>query len=309
MKPVYMINGFLESGKTEFIQYTLQQSYFQVAGRTLLLLCEEGELEYDQMLLERTNTVQEIISDVADFTSKNLLELEKKYKPVRIVIEFNGMWNSANVKLPWHWQIEQQVTIIDASSFVRSYTNMRSLLAQMIRGSEMIVFNRCDKSQDLASFRRNVKAINQKAEIIFEDENGQINEIFEEDLPYDLSDEPIVVGYDEFSMFYFDAIDHPKRYENKIIQLNAMVLKPQETGDDCFVAGWPAMTCCADDITFLGFVVHYESAQTLVEKHWITLTASFSIEYREEYGGEGPVMYAHNIRKSQEPSATILRFI
>jgi uncharacterized membrane protein YcgQ (UPF0703/DUF1980 family) len=110
-------------------------------------------------------------------------------------------------------------------------------------------------------------------------------------------------------MFYFDAIDHPKRYENKLIQLNAMVLKPQETGADCFVAGWPAMTCCADDITFLGFVVHYESAHTLVEKQWITLTASFTTEYREEYGAEGPVFHARNIRKIQTPPETILRFV
>lgn len=42
VKPVYIINGFLESGKTEFITYTLDQSYFQIKGKTLLILCEEG---------------------------------------------------------------------------------------------------------------------------------------------------------------------------------------------------------------------------------------------------------------------------
>jgi len=43
MKPVYVINGFLESGKTEFISFTLAQPYFQVRGKTLLIVCEEGE--------------------------------------------------------------------------------------------------------------------------------------------------------------------------------------------------------------------------------------------------------------------------
>ena len=51
MKPVFMINGFLESGKTEFINYTLGQPYFKTKGRTLLIVCEEGEVEYDPNLL------------------------------------------------------------------------------------------------------------------------------------------------------------------------------------------------------------------------------------------------------------------
>ena len=45
-KPVYIINGFLESGKTEFITFTLGQPYFQIKGRTLLILCEEGEIPH-----------------------------------------------------------------------------------------------------------------------------------------------------------------------------------------------------------------------------------------------------------------------
>ena len=186
MKPVYMINGFLESGKTEFITYTLAQPYFQVRGKTLLLLCEEGENEYDEKLLRLSRTELELIGSEAEFNSARLIELEKKHKPERIIIEYNGMWNYKEMKLPWHWKIEQQVTTIDASTFPMYFTNMKSLLAEQIRKSEMIIFNRCDDVQDLSSYKRNVKAINPKAEIIFEDANGEINEIMEEDLPYDL---------------------------------------------------------------------------------------------------------------------------
>ena len=53
MKPVYVINGFLESGKTEFISFTLAQPYFQVRGKTLLIVCEEGENEYEEALLKK----------------------------------------------------------------------------------------------------------------------------------------------------------------------------------------------------------------------------------------------------------------
>ena len=186
MKPVYMINGFLESGKTEFITYTLAQPYFQVRGKTLLILCEEGENEYDPVLLRQSRTVLELIDGEEEFTPNHLIELEKKHKPERIIIEFNGMWNYKEMKLPWHWKIEQQITTIDASTFPMYFTNMKSLLAEQIRKSELIIFNRCDGVEDLGSYKRNVKAINPKAEIVFEDSNGEINEIMEEDLPYDL---------------------------------------------------------------------------------------------------------------------------
>ncbi|MDE7207508.1 MAG: GTPase, partial [Lachnospiraceae bacterium] len=144
MKSVYIINGFLESGKTEFISYTLSQPYFQTKGTTLLILCEEGEVEYDSDILKRSHTVVELVEDEEEMTSAKMIELEKKHKPERIIIEYNGMWNFKNLKIPWHWRLEQQITIIDASTFQNYYTNMRSLLAEMLRKSELIIFNRCD---------------------------------------------------------------------------------------------------------------------------------------------------------------------
>ena len=117
MKPVYIINGFLESGKTEFIAYTLSQPYFQIRGKTLLIVCEEGEVEYEEVLLRKSRTVMEVIDEEENFTPENLIELEKKYKPERIVIEYNGMWNCKNMKLPWHWTVEQQITTINGATF------------------------------------------------------------------------------------------------------------------------------------------------------------------------------------------------
>lgn len=151
MKPVYVINGFLESGKTEFIAYTLEQPYFQVKGKTLLILCEEGESEYGETLLKVSRTELELIENEEDFTPSHLIELEKKHKPERIIIEYNGMWNYKNMKLPWHWTIEQQVTTIDASTFPMYFNNMKTLLAEMVRKSELIIFNRCDGIEDLNS--------------------------------------------------------------------------------------------------------------------------------------------------------------
>ena len=286
MKPVYIINGFLESGKTEFICYTLDQPYFQIKGRTLLIVCEEGEIEYEERLLKKSRTDMVVIDEEEEFNTSHLIELEKKYKPERIIIEYNGMWNFKNLKLPFHWTIEQQITTIDASTFPMYFTNMKSLLAEMLRKSEMIIFNRCDNVEDLSSYKRNVKAINQQADIIFEDAEGEINQIFEDDLPYNLDDPILELDNEGYGIWYLDSLDNLERYIGKTVQFVGMVLKPQEFPTGYFVPGRMAMTCCAEDMAFLGYACEFAGAGALRQKEWVKVTATVSKEYWEDYKGD-----------------------
>ena len=309
MKPVYMINGFLESGKTEFINFTLGQPYFQVKGTTLLILCEEGENEYDEALLKQSRTVVELVEEEADFNPTHLMELEKKYKPERIIVEYNGMWNFKNMKLPWHWKVEQQITTIDGSTFPMYYTNMRSLLAEMIRKSELIIFNRCDSVRDqLNTYKRNIKAVNPSADVIFEDANGEINEIFEEDLPYDLNQATIVLDNTSYGIWYLDSMDHLERYIGKKLQFVAMVLKPDNFPANYFVPGRMAMTCCADDMAFIGFACEFAGAGALKQREWVKITATVSKEYWEDYKGEGPILHAISVEKTKAPKEEVISF-
>lgn len=309
MKPVYMINGFLESGKTEFITYTLGQPYFRIKGKTLLILCEEGEIEYSDILLRESRTVLELIEDEEDFNPSHLIELEKKHKPERIIIEYNGMWNYKNMKLPWHWTLEQQVTTIDASTFPMYFNNMKTLLAEMIRKSELIIFNRCDGIEDLNSYKRNIKAINQKADIVFENSEGEIDEIMEDDLPYSLEDEIIELDNQGYGIWYLDSLDHLERYIGKKVQFVAMVMKPEGFPKGFFVPGRMAMTCCAEDMAFLGFACVYEKAADLEEGKWVKVTALVKKEYFADYGGEGPVLAALSVEKAKAPKEEVISFI
>ena len=308
MKPVYVINGFLESGKTEFIAFTLDQPYFRIKGKTLILLCEEGEVEYDEKLLTRSRCVVEVIEEEEDFNPGHLMELEKKHKPDRIIIEYNGMWNYKNMKLPWYWKIEQQITTIDGSTFPMYYTNMRSLLSEMVRKSEMIIFNRCDGVTDLNSYKRNIKAVNPNAEVIFEDANGEIDEILEEDLPYDLNQEVLELDNNGYGIWYLDCMDHLERYVGKKIKFTALVLIPDGFPKGYFVPGRMAMTCCADDMAFLGYACQYEGAGSLKQKDWVSVTATVSKEYWEDYKGEGPMLHAISVEKTKAPKEEIISF-
>lgn len=310
MIPVYVINGFLDSGKTEFITYTLGQPYFQTRSTTLLIVCEEGENEYDEKLLKKSRTVMEIMEDEADFTSQNLINLEKKHKPSRIIIEYNGMWNVKDMKFPWHWKLEQQITMINGATFSSYFTNMKSLVAEHIRKSELIIMNRCDGMEDkLAGYKRNIMALNQSAEIIFEDAGGEMNVTLEEDLPYNLNDDPIVLDDMGYGFWYLDALDNMARYEGKTIEYTAMVLHPPGFPKGYFVPGRMAMTCCADDMAFLGYACRYDGEAQLQQKDWVKVTAKVAIEYFEDYGKEGPVLHAVKVVSAAKPKNEVISFV
>ncbi|MBO6208461.1 MAG: GTPase [Lachnospiraceae bacterium] len=309
MRPVYLINGFLESGKTSFIRFTLQQPYFQIKGTTLLLLCEEGEEEYDDKLLKQSNTIKHVLEDEEDFDAVRLVELEKKYNAERIIIEYNGMWNMKDLVLPFHWNLEQQITCIDASTFPTYYNNMKSMVAEMVRKSELIIFNRCDTVMDnLASYRRNIKAVNASADVVFENAEGEINEIFEEDLPYDLKSERIELDDNSYGIWYMDMMDHAERYFNKTIAFTAMVMKPPRFPKGAFVPGRMAMTCCAEDMTFLGYVCKYDKADEVKDRSWVKVEVSVKKEFWKDYKGEGPVLYASKVEPAEKPKQEVIGF-
>ena len=309
MKPVYVINGFLDSGKTDFFSYTIAQPYFRTNGTTLLIVCEEGESEYDEELLESANTRLEFIEDEEAFTPATLMSLDAMHNPERILIEYNGMWDFRNFRLPKKWKLEQQITVIDASHFELYFNNMKSLLAEQIRNSDLILFNRCDSMmENLPVYKRNVRAINQRADIIFEDSKGEVDVTLDEDLPFDLNQDIIELGNFGYGMFFLDAMEHADRYDGKTVRFTAMVAKPEELGKKAFVPGRMAMTCCAQDMQFLGFKCEYEGADSLKERSWVEVTARVKKEFVEAYGAEGPVLVAVEVKETSEPKTPVIDF-
>ena len=198
--PLFLINGFLEAGKTQFIKFTMQQDYFQTEGKTLLIVCEEGEEEYDEELLKQTHTAVVYIEEAEKLTPEYLQDLELLYNPERVLMEWNGMWNLDALKLPNDWDLYQQITIIDGSTFDLYLQNMKPLIGAMVRNTEMIIMNRCDEIEDLDVYRRTLKGMNPQVQIVFEDAEGEIEEVTEADLPFDVNAEVIEIppeAYDE----------------------------------------------------------------------------------------------------------------
>ena len=305
--PLFLINGFLEAGKTQFLQFTMEQEYFQAEGKTLLIVCEEGDTEYDPDLLTETRTSVVYVDSLEELSPARLEELELLYNPERVLMEWNGMWNQEELKLPKDWVIYQQVTIIDGSTFELYMKNMKPLLGAMVRNSELIICNRCDEVEDLEGYRRTLLAMNNKAEIVFEDEQGEITEISEADLPYDVSADVIQIGPEAYGIWYIDCMDKQERYKGKVVEFTGMVLKSKNFPKNYFVPGRMAMTCCEADMTFLGYVCKAREAKNLETRQWVKVRAK--IEYKEwqDYGGVGPVLYAQSVEPA-EPIKEIVQF-
>lgn len=303
MIPVFLINGFLEAGKTQFLQFTMAQDYFQTTGKTLLIICEEGDREYEETLLERTNTTAVYVEDRKQLTPEYLTDLELLNNPERVLIEWNGMWNQDELMLPEDWSIYQQVTILDGSTLNLYIANMKPLLGAMLRNSELVICNRCDGIADemLTAYRRTIRAMCQNGQLVLEDKEGEIQqELLEEDLPYDVHADCIRIEPEDFGIWYFDCMDVPKRYEGKMVEFTGMVLKTPDFPKNYFVPGRMAMTCCEADMTFIGYVCKAREARNLETKQWVHVTAKVAYEFWKDYGEKGPVLYAERIEPAKE---------
>lgn len=315
--PVYLFMGFLESGKTTFIQDTLEEDYFNDGQRTLIIACEEGEEEYDEELLKRTNSSLIYVEDEDDFTREFLNENIVKYYPDRVLIEYNGMWSLEKMVRAMDYTplvVFQAITIVNAETFDVYLNNMRSLAVEMFKMTELVIMNRCTKDTQKATYRRSIKAVNRRAQVVFEsadmdDEDGEEDEF----LPYEVDGDEIRLEDEDYGIWFIDAMERPEVYEGKTMIMKAKVLKSMRLPKGCFVPGRHAMTCCADDIQFIGYLCHTNHAKSstlkaLKNEMWITLTAEVKIEYNKEYGEKGPVLYAKRVEAAEKPEEELVYF-
>ena len=310
--PVYLFMGFLGSGKTTFAKDTLLKQDFTEGQKTLFLICEDGEEEYDFDTLRKKNIFPEMITE-ENLTTDHLLELSKKYDPENVMIEYNGMWELEKIfqiRVPKGWTVVQVISFVDATTFDVYVNNMKKVMMDQLRNADMIIFNRCDENTRKAEYRRSIRAVNRRAQIIFEGANGEVDNGMDGDveLPFDTSGPRIELGEEDFGLFYADAADNPDKYVGKTIHFKAQVHRPSTYGDQTFVPGRFAMTCCAADIAFVGFKTYYGGAKSLTDREWVMVEGEIKKEYYPEFQGEGPVIYASSVAKTSPAADELVYF-
>lgn len=302
--PVYAFTGFLDAGKTKFIQETLCDTRFNAGERTLLLLCEEGEEEYDISAYPHQNVYQEVI-DQSAVTTQELDALLKKHRAERVVVELNGMLLVGEFyqKMPQDWQVAQEVMFADGSTIESYNANMRSLVVDKLSGCEMVVFNRLAPKSDIMPLHKLARALNRRVGILYEYTDGstQFDEI-EDPLPFDINAPIVEVADDDYALWYRDITEEPKKYNGKTVRFKAQVARLKKDRDGFFAPGRFVMTCCVEDIQFMGLPCRYEQANELRARQWVTVTAKVQVRFHNLYRGTGPILTAVSVEPT-EPAA------
>ena len=307
MGTIYFVNGFLEAGKTTFIRDLINRESFRIKGKTLILLCEEGDLEYDEKELADTHSVLEIIPTETDFNEHYLAELETKHEPKRIIIEFNGMWDRKNLAFPWYWDDVMEITVFDASTFKLYSDNVRSLLAEQVRHAELIVFYKADEVREkLASYVRSMKAINGGAAFVFRGSQGDFVLEPDEYLPYDVRSSELFLDDTGFVVMCMDSLERPETYAGKKVHFTACAYKMKDGGELEFIAGMRIMTCCEADLSFMGIICGYQKAYELRGGEWIEVTGILRVRYDEASQCNIAVCRVLDLKKIETPQNEII---
>lgn len=310
--PVYLFLGFLEGGKTKFIQQTLGDQRFNNGDKTLVLVCEEGIEEYDEELLAKYNAEAKILDDKSELNPQNLQKLYDETGADRVMIEYNGMWTMMELfdALPDDWGIYQVMTFVDAGSFLNYNNNMRSLVVDKLNNTELVVFNRFDKaSMDKMEFHKIVRGVSRRTEIAYEYTDGTAEyDDIEDPLPFDVEADHIVVEDRDFALWYRDINEEPEKYDGKKLTIKAMAAGNPKFPKNTIGIGRQIMTCCVEDITFCWLAATWEKPLDLSSPKWVNITAEIEFKRHKLYKSKGPVLNILELEETQPLERPVATF-
>ena len=309
--PVYLFTGFLESGKTKFIQETLEDKRFCNGEKTLLLVCEEGEEEYAPEQFASDTVKIRVVQEQSELTVEALERWAAETRAERVVIEYNGMWmlDVLYSALPEGWMVYQEFMFADSNTFLSYNNNMRQLMYDKLKSCELVVFNRFTADMDKMAFHKIVRAASRRADIAYEDPAGNVvYDDIVDPLPFDL-DAPIVEIHDEdYAEWYRDLSEDPKKYEGKTVRFKAQTLVRKRLPPNTFVVGRHVMTCCVEDMQFAALVCNWDQADKVKDEGWAILTAKISYRFSKAYGRKGPVLTYVSHEDCDPPEQVVATF-
>ena len=311
--PLYLFTGFLEGGKTHFIQETMEDSNFNEGVPTLLLMCEEGEEEYDvfQFPNEGKNITLSTFDKEDRLTPDRLEALRKRANAEMVVVEYNGMWNIDSLynNLPPHWVVAQEIFIADATTIMQYNANMRQLVVDKLNSSQVVVFNRVSESTDQMALHKLVRGISRRAKIAYETVDGDLSfDDIEDPLPFDVNAKEIIIEDKDYAIFYRDISEETEKYDGKTISFKAVIARQEGMDKDQLALGRHVMFCCADDIAYRAFDSRYKDASQFKSYDWASVTAKVKIEKSRFYGTKGPVLYVTKMEKAEKPDPELATF-
>ena len=309
--PVYLFTGFLESGKTTFIQGTLEDERFNRGEKTLIMLCEEGVEEYDIKKMPGQNIFIETFDDIEDVTPEGLTALQKKLKIERVIIELNGMWLTTDLfaRLPENWVIYQEMCFLDATTFLSYNANMRQLVVDKLQQPEIVVFNRFTEDMDKMEFHKIVRGVSRRCDICYEFSEDRVEyDDIEDPLPFDINADVIEIDARDFAIWYRDMMEELQKYQGKTVKFKGLIARDRKIPDDELAIGRHIMTCCVEDIQYGGVVCKLKNAPDYKTHDWAIIKGKINLEKNKLYRSIGPVITIEEIERCEPLEDSVATF-
>lgn len=309
--PVYLFTGFLEAGKTRFIQETLEDKRFNKGEPTLLLVCEEGIEEYEPEEFSGHRVKLKAVEDESDLTPENLTQWLAQAQAERVLVEYNGMWmlDSLYGALPEGWLVAQEFMFADANTFLNYNANMRQLTYDKLKSAELVVFNRFKPEMDKMDFHKIVRAASRRADIAYEAADGSVAyDDIEDPLPFDIDAPVIEIADRDYAIWYRDVSEEPKKYAGKTVRVKCRCVKRRGIQAGWGIAGRHVMTCCEADIAFTAFICDFRTVPDMPDDGWFIVTAKMDYKFNRAYGRKGPVLTAESAEPCEAPDPSVATF-
>lgn len=309
--PVFVFTGFLDSGKTTFIQGTLEDERFNDGTPMLVVLCEDGEEELDLSAYPHDCVTVVTFDDEQMLTPDRLEAARRRAKADRVLVEYNGMWmiDSLFRALPEGWLVAQEITFADASTYPAYNANMRNLVVDKLKTCDVVNFNRMTDGTDKMELHKIVRSVGRRTDILYDygDDRVEPDDI-EDPLPFDIEAPVIEIADGDFALWYSDMMEKMERYDGKTVFFKGYLGHDPSLPRDTFVAGRHVMTCCADDVQYAGILCKWKKSGSVGEASWGMVRAKVKIEKNKVYSGPGPVLYVEDVTPAVEPEQVVVTF-
>ena len=309
--PVYLFTGFLEAGKTKFIQETLEDKRFNSGERMLLLVCEEGIEEFEPEEFASPNVKLKAVENESDLTSENLIAWRRAADAERVLVEYNGMWmlDTLYGALPEGWLVAQEFMFADAGTFLTYNANMRQLCYDKLKSAELVVFNRFRADMDKMEFHKVVRGASRRADIAYEAPDGKVAyDDIEDPLPFDLDAPVVEIADSDYALWYRDMSEEPKKYSGKTVRFKGRCLRRKGVPNNSFIIGRHIMTCCEADTQYMSLLCQLPKDNKIKHKDWLQVTATIAVKNHPLYQGVGPVLTATEFGPAEVPEQEVATF-
>ena len=311
MLPVFLFTGFLDAGKTTFLQSMLEDPGFNEGQRTLVILCEDGEEELVPSRFSINNVTIQKVEDQSELTQGNMILWGRKAAASRIMIEYNGMWQMNDLfdRLPENWGIAQETMMVDASTIAAFNANMRQLVVDKLNTAELVIFTRVEPEQDKMELHKLVRGISRGAQIVYDLTDGtSVEDDIEDPLPFDINADIVEIADRDYALFYRDLVDEPSKYEGKTVRYKGLCANNMRMPRDTFLAGRHIMTCCEADIAYCPLVCKWDRAKSVKHKSWGIVEGTIHEKFSNIYGKKGPVLTVHSFQPAEQPEQPVATF-